>query len=93
MVCWYLLLFLLYINIETGKNRCLIVRKVAGKLLFTWLSLLMSLMVFLCCLCISHEISWLRSGTELVNFLKVFIPTFTLEQEADKRFKSKNGEL
>ena len=45
-----------------------------GKFLFTWLSLVMSLMVsFL--LSFSHEMSWMRSGTELSQFLKVFLPT------------------
>ena len=38
-----------------------------GKLLFTWLSLVMSF---------SHEMSWMRSGTKLSQFLRVFLPTF-----------------
>ena len=29
--------------------------------------------VFLCC--ISHEMSWMRSGTELSQFLRVFLST------------------
>ena len=48
VVCCYLLLFLLYINIKIGKKLMLNVRLAGdhlyGKLLFTWLSLVMSLM-------------------------------------------------
>ena len=40
--------------------------------MFTWLSLVISLMLpFLCCP-FSHEISWMRSGTELSEFLRIF---------------------
>ena len=50
--CCYLLLFLLYIDIEIGKKKMLNVRLAGdhqyGKLLFTWLSLVMSLMVSFC---------------------------------------------
>ena len=43
-----------------------------GKLLFTWLSLVMSsLMVSSLCCPFSHEISWMRSGTELSQFLRI----------------------
>ena len=42
-----------------------------GKLLFTWLSLVLSLMVSF----FSHDMSWMRSGTELSQFLRVFLPT------------------
>ena len=45
-----------------------------GKLLFTWLTLVMSLMVSFCAV-FSHEMSWVRSGTELSQFLRVFLPT------------------
>ena len=45
-----------------------------GKLLFTWLSLVMSLMVSFCAV-FSNEMSWVRSGTELSQFLRVFLPT------------------
>ena len=36
-----------------------------GKLLFTWLSLVISLMVSNLCCPFSHELSWMRSGAEL----------------------------
>ena len=45
-----------------------------GKLLFTWLSLVMFLMVSFV-LSFSHEMSWTRSGTESSQFLRVFLPT------------------
>ena len=45
-----------------------------GKLLFTWLSLVMSLGVSFCAVFFA-EISWMRSGTELSQFLRVFLPT------------------
>ena len=47
-----------------------------GKWLFTWLSL-MSLMVYFLCCPISQEMSLMRSGTELSQFLRIFLPTFT----------------
>ena len=40
-----------------------------GKWLFTWLSLVMSLMVSYFVLSFPHEIFWMRSGTELSQFL------------------------
>ena len=43
-----------------------------GKVLFTWLSLVMSCMMSLM-LSFSHEMSWMRSGTELSQFLRVFL--------------------
>ena len=45
-----------------------------GKLLLTWLSLVMSLMGPFCSV-FSLEMSWMRSGTELSTFLRVFLPT------------------
>ena len=45
-----------------------------GKLLFTWLSLVMSLMLSFCAV----EMSWVISGTELSHFLRVFLPTSAL---------------
>ena len=46
----YLWLFTLYINIKIGKNSCLNVRLAGdhlfGKLLFTWLSLVVSMVMF-----------------------------------------------
>ena len=53
-------------NIEIGKKYILNVRLAGGhqyeKLMFNWLSLVMSLMVFLCAV-FSHEMSWMRLGT------------------------------
>ena len=34
-----------------------------GKLLFTWLSLVVSMMESFCAVPFSHEMSWMRSGT------------------------------
>ena len=48
-----------------------------GKLLFTWLSLVMSLIVYFV-LYFSHEMSYTRSGTELSQFLIVFLPALRL---------------
>ena len=45
-VCCYLLFVLVYINIDIGKSRP--GDHLYGKLLFTWLSLVMSLMVSFC---------------------------------------------
>ena len=47
-----------------------------GKLLFTWLSLVMSLMG-LFVLSFSREVSWMRSGAEMSQFLRVFLPDLT----------------
>ena len=44
-----------------------------GKLLFTWLSLVVSLIVFLC-----HPFSWMGSVIELSQFLRVCLPTHTV---------------
>ena len=44
MVCGYVLLFLLDIRQKIGKNRWLAGDHLYGKRLFTWLSLVMSLM-------------------------------------------------
>ena len=46
-----------------------------GKMRFTWLSLVMSLVVSFLVLSLSHEMSWMRSGTELRQFLRIFLPT------------------
>ena len=45
-----------------------------GKLLFTWLSLVMSLMMSHFVLSFSYEMSLVRSGTELNQFLRVCMP-------------------
>ena len=44
-----------------------------GKLLFTWLSLVMSV-----CAVFSYEISLMRSGTEVSRFLRFFLPKLYL---------------
>ena len=46
-----------------------------GKLLFSLLSLVISLIVYLLYCPVSHEMSWMRSGTELSQSLRVFLPT------------------
>ena len=46
------------------------------KLKFTWLSLVMSLVVSYFVLTFSHDMSWIRSGTELGQFLRIVLPTF-----------------
>ena len=45
-----------------------------GKLLFTWLSLVMT---WWCLFVLSffHEMSWMMSGRDLGQFLGVFLPT------------------
>ena len=43
-------------------------------LLFAWLSLVMSLLVSYAVF-VSHEMSWMRSGTELSQFLRIYLPT------------------
>ena len=65
VACCYLWLFTLHINIKMGNNSCKMLTssgdRLYGKKLFTWLSLVMSMIVsFLCCP-FSHEISWMRS--------------------------------
>ena len=45
-----------------------------GKLLFTCLSLVMSMMVSFCAVLFPH-VSWMRSGTQLSQSLRVFLPT------------------
>ena len=47
-----------------------------GKWLFIWLSLVVFLMVSYCVLSLfSYEMSWMRPGTELSQFLAIF-PTY-----------------
>ena len=45
------------------------------KWLFTWLSLVKSLMVLILCCPFTHEMSWIISGTELSQFMTIFLPT------------------
>ena len=47
-----------------------------GKWQLTWVSLVMSLVLVCLCCPFSHEMSCLRSGTELSQFLKIF-PTYS----------------
>ena len=46
-----------------------------GKWLFTWLSLVMSSMMFNFVLSICPEMSYMRSGFKLSPFLSIFLPT------------------
>ena len=57
-----------------------------GKWLFTWLSLVMSLMVSYFVLSLSsQQMSWMGSGTELSQFLRLLLPTLiTLYAAQDK---------
>ena len=51
------------------------------KWLFTWQSLMMSLLVSYSVLVLySHKLSWLRSGIELSQFLRISLPTFSMHQ-------------
>ena len=50
-----------------------------GKLLFTWLSLVMSLMMsYFVLFFFLLEMSWMRSGTELSQFLSNSLFTFSI---------------
>ena len=40
--------------------------------------------LFLCCP-LSHEMSWMRSGTKLNHFLRIFIPTLDLDEKKNAR--------
>ena len=61
-----------------------------GKLLFTWLSLVMSDGVFWRCP-FSHEMSWTRSGIELRQFLSVFLPTLMYLMMSIGRYNSNSN--
>ena len=52
-------------------------------LLFTWLSLVMSMMVSLCSVLFFHEMSWMRSEPYLSQFLRGFLPTLRLTDRPD----------
>ena len=54
-----------------------------GECLFTWLSLVMSLMVFYFVLSFSHEMSWMRSVIESNRFLRIFLPTLVMKRGLD----------
>ena len=59
MVSCYLLFFLLYINTNKGKNMLnvsVVGDHLYGKLLFTWLSLVMSLMVSFCAVFLPRDV-------------------------------------
>ena len=47
-----------------------------GKWLFIWLSLMMFLNGLILWCPFSHEMFWMRSGTESSQFLKIIQPTF-----------------
>ena len=36
--------------------------------------------VIFCVVLFSYEMSWMRSGTDLSQFLRIFLPTFALDQ-------------
>ena len=48
-----------------------------GKWPFTWLSLVVSLMMSYSVLSFSYKMSWMRPGTEMSQFLRIFLPTLT----------------
>ena len=63
-------------NTITDKRPKFIGRERELRELFTWLSLVMSLVVSCFELSFfSHEMSWMRSGTELNQFMRIF-PTY-----------------
>ena len=48
-----------------------------GKRLFTWVSLVMSLMVsYFCVVLFSHGTFWIRSATKPSQILRIFLPIF-----------------
>ena len=47
-----------------------------GKWLFSWLSLVMSLIMSYLCYPFSQEMYWIRYGTEVSQFLRLFLSTF-----------------
>ena len=49
-----------------------------GKLLFIWLSLVVSMMVSFFYCPFPHEMSCMRSWTSLSQFLRVFLPTLLI---------------
>ena len=50
-----------------------------GEWMFTWLSLVMSLMMsYFVLFFFPLEMSWMRSGTELNQFLRISLPTFSI---------------
>ena len=68
MVWGYLLSFLLDIRIGKKKlNVRLAGDNMYGKLVFTLLSMVMSLMASYFVLFFSHEMYWMKSGTDLVS--------------------------
>ena len=46
-----------------------------GKWFFTWLSLVVSLWFLILCCLFSREMSWMRTWTELSQFLRLFLLT------------------
>ena len=81
---------------KIGKNRFLMFDYLYGKWLINWLSLVMSLMLsyfvvssfprydlILWCP-ISLEMSWIRSGTEVSQFLRIFLLTLDIKRNFSK---------
>ena len=60
-----------------------------GKLLFSWLSLVKYMMVSFCAVFFPNEMTWVRSGTEFNQFLRVFLPTGLCSSSYFARFLQK----
>ena len=72
-------LFSLYINIKIGKklfNVRLSGEHLYGKLMFTWLSLVMSVMVSFSAVLFPRDV--LEEILNLIEFLRVFLPTYNV---------------
>ena len=62
-----------------------------AKWLFTWLSLVMSFMVsYLVLSFFFNEMSWVRSGTELSQFVRIFLPTFIDNENFRQQYLPEN---
>ena len=53
---------------------------------------MMSLMASFCTVFFSHEMSWMRSGTELSQYLRVFLPTHDLNHSIASLLPCPNDE-
>ena len=75
----YLWLFTLYINIKIGKKKLLNVRLTGdhlfGKLLFTWLSLVMSMMVSFCAVLFPRDV--LEEILNLIGSVSEGFPSYS----------------
>ena len=79
MVCGYALLFLLNIKIKKVKTHvlCWTNRRPPAWEIAAHLAVAVDVFdgVLFCAVLFSHEMSWMRSGTELSQFLRLFLPT------------------